>query len=52
MGLVSALPQLGELTTDSAALEIYRDRSLAETSVGTLAAEAISRITGSTPAHT
>jgi HEAT repeat protein len=52
MGLAAALPQLGELTTDSAALEIYRDRSLAETSVGTLAAEAISRITGSTPAHT
>ena len=51
MGLASALPQLEGLTSDDATLEIYRDRSLAETSVGTLAAEAISRIAGSTPAH-
>lgn len=51
MGLTSALPQLQEMTTDDAALDIYRDRSLADTSVGTLAAEAVSRITGDTPAH-
>jgi HEAT repeat protein len=51
MGLTSALPQLEAMTSDAAVMDIYRDRSLADTSVGTLAAEAISRITGDTPAH-
>ncbi len=50
LGLTSALPQLEAMTTDASALEIYRDRALAETSVGALATEAITRITGSSPA--
>jgi HEAT repeat protein len=50
LGLASALPQLEAMTADASALEIYRDRTLAETSVGALAIEAITRITGSSPA--
>ena len=50
LGLASALPQLEAMTTDASALEIYRDRTLTETSVGALATEAITRITGSSPA--
>ena len=51
LGLSAALPQLQALTADAAVLEIYRERTLAETSVGALATEAIARITGFAPAH-
>ncbi|KAF5050849.1 HEAT-like repeat protein [anaerobic digester metagenome] len=50
LGLASALPQLEAMTADASALEIYRDRTLAETTVGALATEAITLITGSSPA--
>ncbi len=50
LGLASALPHLEAMTADASALEIYRDRALTETSVGALATEAITRITGSSPA--
>lgn len=52
LGLTSALPQLEALAADSATLDLYRDRILAETSVGALAEEAVTRLTGPTPAHT
>ena len=51
LGLSSSLPQLEALAADASTLELYRDRSLSETSVGNLASEAINRITGPTPAH-
>ena len=52
LGLTSALPALAALAGDDAAMELYRDRSLRETTPAALAREAASRITGQPPAHT
>ncbi len=51
LALKSALPRLETIAADPSALELFRDRVLTETTVGALAQEAVTRITGSTPAH-
>jgi len=50
MRFVSALPQLEAMLAVSSSLELYRDRTLLEPALGTLAAEAIARIKGHAPA--
>jgi HEAT repeat protein len=49
--LSSARPGLASLTADQTPLELYRDRRLLDVTVATLAREAMSRITGQTPAN-
>jgi HEAT repeat protein len=51
LGLASALPPLEAMTADPAALELYRDRALTETTVGALTLEAVNRIAGSLPVY-
>ena len=50
LALKSALPGLTAMADDANPMELYRDRSLFETTPATLAGEAISRITGNPPA--
>ncbi len=50
LNLTSTLPGLAAMADDTAPMELYRDRSLFETTPATLAGEAISRITGNPPA--
>jgi hypothetical protein len=51
LGLTSALSGLAAMTDDQTSMELYRDRSLFEITLATLAGEAMSRITGNPPAN-